>query len=124
MSIDRVRAGMQNRGSNRAAMSAEEYKVLQVQALCRIASGCAKVVAEKDPKDEAYRYERETYRKRKLRAMQITNSINDHFYFETALRSIIDLCMTANEAEDARKLLDRMSIDDIRDAIRKSHPTL
>jgi pentatricopeptide repeat protein len=105
-------------------MSAEEYKVLQVQALCRIALGCAKVVAEKDPKGDTYRYERETYRKRKLRAMQITNSINDHFYFETALRSIIDLCMAANEVEDARKLLDRMSIEDIRNAIRKSHPTL
>jgi pentatricopeptide repeat protein len=40
------------------------------------------------------------------------------------LRSIIDLCMAANEVEDARKLLDRMSIEDIRNAIRKSHPTL
>jgi hypothetical protein len=105
-------------------MSGEEYKVLKVQALCRIALGCAKVVAEKHAMDDRYRYERETYRKRKLRAMQIANSIDDHFYFETALRSIIDLCMTANEAEDARKMLDRMSIDDIRDAIRKSHPTL
>jgi pentatricopeptide repeat protein len=105
-------------------MSAEERKVLQVQALCRIALGCAKVVAAKNPADDTYRYERETYRKRKLRAMQITNSINDHFYFETALRSIIDLCMTANEVEDARRMLDKMSIDDIRDAIRKSHPRL
>jgi pentatricopeptide repeat protein len=105
-------------------MPAEEYKVLQVQALCRIALGCAKVVAEKDAADAAYRYERETYRKRKLRAMQVTNSIDDPFYFETALRSIIDLCMAANEVEDARKMLDRMSIDDIRDGIRKSHPTL
>jgi hypothetical protein len=115
---------MENGRSEQTKMSAEEHKVLKVQALCRIALGCAKVVAEKDPTDDAYRYEREAYRKRKLRAMQITNSINDHFYFETALRSIIDLCMTANEAEDARKLLDRMSIDEIRDAIRKSHPTL
>jgi pentatricopeptide repeat protein len=105
-------------------MSTEEYRVLQVQALCRIALGCAKVVATEDPADDAHRYERETYRKRKLRAMQITNLINDHFYFETALRSVIDLCMAANEVEDARKLLDRMSIDDIRNAIRKSHPTL
>jgi hypothetical protein len=105
-------------------MPGEEYKVLQVQALCRISLGCAKVVATGDPADHSHRYERETYRKRKLRAMQITNSIDDHFYFETALQSIIDLCMAANEVEDARKLLERISIDDISNAVRKSHPTL
>jgi hypothetical protein len=105
-------------------MSAEERKVLQVQALCRLALGCARVVAAKDPKDDTFRYERETYRKRKLRAMQVTNSISDHFYFETALHSIIDLCMAANEVEDARRMLDKISIDAIRDAIGKSHPRL
>jgi pentatricopeptide repeat protein len=116
--------GRETKGRWDADMAAEEYKVIQVQALCRIALGCAKVVAAKGSADDAYGYERETYRKRKLRAMQITNSINDHFYFETALHSIIDLCMAAGEVEDARRMLERMSIGEIRDAIRKAHPAL
>jgi hypothetical protein len=105
-------------------MSAEERKVLQVRAMCQVAAGCAKVVATHRPGDHAFEYEQETYRKRKLRAIQITKSIQDRFYFETALQSIIDLCIAANEMEDAGRLFRMISVDAIRDALLKSHPRL
>jgi len=102
----------------------EERKVLQVRAMCQVARGCAQVVAKGNGGDSAYEYEKETYRKRKLRAIQITNSIQDRFYFETALQSIIDLCVTANEIDDAGKLFRVISVDTIRDQVLKSHPLL
>ena len=104
-------------------MSAEEQKVMQVRAMCKVARGCAEVVAAHDASD-TYEYEKETYQKRKLRAIQITKSIGDRFYFETALGSIIDLCIVANEIEDAGKLFKLISVDVIRDSLLKAHPTL
>ncbi len=105
-------------------MSAEEQKVMQVKAMCRVAMGCAEVVAAHESSDDAYEYEKETYQKRKLRAIQITKSIGDRFYFETALHSIIDLCIAANEMDDAGRLFKMISVDVIRDSILKAHPTL
>ena len=104
-------------------MSAEEQKVMQVRAMCKVARGCAEVVAAHDASD-TYEYEKETYQKRKLRAIQITKSIGDRFYFETALGSIIDLCIVANEIEDAGRLFKLISVDVIRDLLLKAHPTL
>ena|SRR5215470_14560763 len=105
-------------------MSVEEHRVIQVNTICQIAKGCARVVAAGDPGNSKYQYERETYRKRKLRALQITNLIGDRFYFETALHSIIDLCVVANELDDARKILRTISVDTIRKSILKTHPEL
>ena len=105
-------------------MSSEEQKVIQVRAVCKVATGCARVVARHDSSVDAYEYEKETYQKRKLRAIQIAKSIEDRFYFETALHSIIDLCITANELDDAGKLFKLISVDTIRDTILKSHPAL
>jgi hypothetical protein len=105
-------------------MSAEERKVLQVRAMCKVAMGCAEVVAANGAYDHAFEYERETYQKRKLRAIQITNSIQDRFYFETALQSVVDLCVVANDMDDAGKLFRMISVDDIRRALLKSHPAL
>jgi hypothetical protein len=102
----------------------EERKVLQVRAMCQVARGCAQVVAKRNGDDPSYEYEKETYHKRKLRAIQITKTIQDRFYFETALQSIIDLCVTANEIDDANKLLKMLSVDVIRDEVLKSHPRL
>jgi hypothetical protein len=108
----------------------EERKVLQVRAMCQVAKGCAKVVAARgrangqSADDHAFEYEIETYQKRKLRAIQIAKSIEDRFYFETALQSIIDLCIAANEMDDAGKLFRMISVDVIRDQVLKLHPRL
>jgi hypothetical protein len=98
--------------------------------MCQVAKGCAKVVAaQKQPvpkgvDNRVFEYEKETYQKRKLRAIQIAKSIEDQFYFETALQSIIDLCIAANEMDDAGKLFRMISVDVIRDELLRSHPRL
>ena len=105
-------------------MAAAEQRVAQVKAMCQVARGCAQVMAVGDPSDPRYEYEKETYQKRKLRAIQITKLIEDRFHFETALHSIIDLCVAANEMDDAGKLFKMISVDAIRQSILKSHPKL
>ena len=105
-------------------MAAAEQRVAQVKAMCQIARGCAQVIAVGDLSDPRYEYEKETYQKRKLRAIQITKLIEDRFHFETALHSIIDLCVTANEMDDAGKLFKMISVDAIRQSILQAHPML
>jgi hypothetical protein len=106
------------------SMAAAEQRVAQVKAMCQVARGCAQVVAVGNLSDPRYEYEKETYQKRKLRAIQITKLIEDRFSFETALHSIIDLCVAANEMDDAGKLFKMISVDAIRQSILQSHPTL
>jgi hypothetical protein len=106
------------------SMAAAEQRVAQVKAMCQIARGCAQVIAVGDLSDPRYEYEKETYQKRKLRAIQITKLIEDRFHFETALHSIIDLCVAANEMDDAGKLFKMISVDAIRQSILQSHPML
>ena len=86
--------------------------------------GCAQAVAQQDPADSAFAYERQTYQRRKLRAIQVTNLIADRLQFEMALQSIIDLCMAANELDDAGRLLGKISDVAVREEILKSHPML
>jgi hypothetical protein len=105
-------------------MSAEDRKVSQVKTICQAAMGCARVVARNDPANRTFAYERQTYQRRKLRAIQVTNLITDRLQFETALHSIIDLCMAAGETSDAARLLGKISSPDICMAILKAHPTL
>ena len=105
-------------------MAAAEQRVAQVQAMCEVPRGCAQVIAVGDLGDPRYEYEKETYQKRKLRAIQITKLIEDRFHFETALHSIIDLCVTANEMDDAGKLFKMISDDAIRQSILQAHPKL
>jgi hypothetical protein len=106
------------------SMAAAEQRVAQVKAMCQIARGCAQVIAVGDLSDPRYEYEKETYQKRKLRAIQITKLIEDRFHFETALHSIIDLCVAANEMDDAGKLFKMISVDAIRQSILQAHPML
>jgi len=105
-------------------MSGEDRRVNQVKTICQTAMGCARVVAKNDPTNRAFAYERETYQRRKLRAIQVTNLITDREQFETALHSIIELCMAAGETTDAARLLGKISSPDICMAILKSHPRL
>ena len=86
--------------------------------------GCAQAVAQQDPADDTFAYERQTYQRRKLRAIQVTNLIADRLQFEMALQSIIDLCMAADEIDDAGRLLGKISDAAIREEILKSHPML
>ena len=109
-------------------MSAEDLRVSQrvsqVETICRTAMGCARVVAKNDPTDRTFAYERETYQRRKLRALQVTNLIEDRLQFETALAHVIDLCMAAGEIRDAARLLGKITNSDTCMAILRAYPAL
>ena len=105
-------------------MSAEDHRVNQVKTICQTAMGCARTVAKNDPANRAFAYERQTYQRRKLRAIQVTNLITDRQQFESALQSIIELCMAAGETADAARLLGKITSPDICMAILRSHPKL
>jgi hypothetical protein len=78
-----------------AAETVEAEKVLRVKLLCQLTIGSAETVAANDIDDDMYEYEKERYHKNKLKALQMTNSIADRFYFEAALHEIIGLCLAA-----------------------------
>jgi hypothetical protein len=107
-----------------AAETLDAEKVLRVKLLCQLTMGSAETVAANDIYDDMYEYEKERYHKNKLKALQMTNSIVDRFYFEAALHEIIGLCLAANEVNDAIKLFNTITVDTIRDSILKSHPRL
>jgi len=60
----------------------------------------------------------------KLRAVQLTNAIGDRLYFETAINALITLCIDANEAHDAQQLFRAVTLQQVRDAILRTHPEL
>jgi len=84
----------------------------------------AEAVAAHELDWDIYEHQKERYQRNKLKALQITNSIVDRFYFEAALRHIIDLCLAANEENDAIRIFNTITVDAMRESILKAHPNL
>jgi len=102
----------------------EETKVAQVQLLCQFTMSSAEAVAAHELDWDIYEHQKERYQRNKLKALQITNSIVGRFHFEAALHHIIDLCVAANEMNDAIKIFNTITVDVIRESILKAHPNL
>ncbi len=102
----------------------DETKVAQVQLLCQSTMSSAEAVAAHELDWDIYEHQKERYQRNKLKALQITNSIVDRFYFEAALRHIIDLCLAANEENDAIRIFNTITVDAMRESILKAHPNL
>ncbi len=102
----------------------DETKVAQVQLLCQSTMSSAEAVAAHELDWDMYEHQKERYQRNKLKALQITNSIVDRSYFEAALHHIIDLCLAANEVNDAIRIFNTITVDVIRESILKAHPNL
>jgi hypothetical protein len=102
----------------------EDQMLLQVRTLCKLAKGSAEAVVQGDEDEEMALYERDRYTRMRNQALKITRNISDEFYKNTALHSIIDLCMTANDVQAAQTLFKHMSAVFIKERIVKEHPRI
>jgi hypothetical protein len=74
--------------------------------------------------EEALQYERGRYEKTKDAALDIARGLTDEFYRDASLHFIIDLCMTANERQEAKRLFSVIETELIRKKILEEHPAL
>jgi hypothetical protein len=107
------------------AADGEGEKSVQVQLICKLVAGSAEYLAEPDSiADEMLAYERQRYEKQKARAIALAETITDEFFYDAALHSIIDLCVKAKDAKEAKALLKKVSTDFIRAKIIEAYPGL
>lgn len=102
----------------------EVDKVLRVRFLCETGKWSARNLREGGLDDEVRTYEAGVYAKRKEAALELARELTDEFYRDAALHSIIELCVEGREVDYARKLLDVVEVDVIRQKILAAYPYL
>ena len=94
----------------------------RIRDICRSAADSAQRVGApggKDHQDEFARYERAA-----RAAMETAMKIGDDLLRDSAVRQIIDLCLTADDARTARILFRAIQAPSIREDVLRDHPLL
>jgi hypothetical protein len=94
----------------------------RIRDICRSAADSAAKAGVPDSKnrqDEFQRYERAA-----RAAMETAMKIGDDLLRDSAVRQIIDLCLTANDLRTARILFRAIQAPSIRDDALRDHPLL
>ncbi|SHN80224.1 hypothetical protein [Bradyrhizobium erythrophlei] len=94
----------------------------RIRDICRSAADSAASAAAPDAKnrqDEFQRYERAA-----RAAMETAMKIGDDLLRDSAVRQIIDLCLTADDVRTARILFRAIQSPSIRDEVLRDHPQL
>ncbi len=102
----------------------EAEKVLKIKMLCEMGKWSAANLGDSSLDDEMLNYERGVYQKRKEAALELARELTDEFYRDSALHFIIDLCMVGKELDDAKKLLNVIEVDFIKEKILEAYPQL
>ena len=77
-----------------------------------------------DRDDERQRHEVQRYERAARAAMEIAMKISDDLLRDSAVRQIIDLCLTADDARTARILFRAIQAQSIREEVVRDHPLL
>ena len=94
----------------------------RIRDICRSAADSAAKASAPDARnrqDEFQRYERAA-----RAAMETAMKIGDDLLRDTAVRQIIDLCLTADDARTARILFRAIQAPSIREEVLRDHPLL
>ena len=93
----------------------------RIRDICRSAADSAAKagVASKNQQHEFQRYERAA-----RAAMETAMKIGDDLLRDTAVRQIIELCLTADDARTARILFRAIQAQSIREDVLREHPLL
>jgi hypothetical protein len=116
--------GQQSRSGGDDAPEGEAEKVVQVQMICKVASGSAETVAAASDDAEWLAHERERYEKHRAKALELAKTITDQFFRDAAVHNVIDLCMAAGDRDAAKALFGSVRTDMIQEKILEAHPTL
>ena len=97
----------------------------KIRVICRAAADSAHRVGD-SPDLTAKKIKRdvERYEAAAKAAMAIAIKVSEELMRDTAVRQIIELCMTANDLKTARPLLRAIQTGSIRDDVLKNHPSL
>jgi len=71
---------------------------------------------------ESVKRDRLRFESAKRMSLELTKSITDEVYRDSALHSIVDLCMKANDIATARILVQAIKTPTIREKILEQHP--
>jgi hypothetical protein len=108
--------------------SAEAQALAQIEKLCRVAGMSAQIIVagKRNPAGatEFDRCEQQRYERLRLQAVRLADKLTDDFYRASAIHSLIELCMTAEDIELARVWLKHVRVDKIREKIIAAYPQL
>ena len=98
----------------------------KIRDICRAASDSAEKVAAAAgrPDNKKNKYETERYERAAKTAMEIAIKISDDLLRDSAVRQIVDLCVTANNLRTARVLFRAIQSVSVREDVLNEHPIL
>ena len=96
----------------------------RIREICRSAVGSAEKRAAAGDHPEKEKSHAERYERAAKAAMQIAIKISDDLLRDSAVRQIVDLCVSANDLKTARILFRAIQSTSIRDDVLNEHPML
>jgi hypothetical protein len=131
---DRKMSGFQNQvpgGPGTAAPDSETDPIVEAdeQALSRIRSMCAVAMTSAESAAQPIhtdmrRVNRLRFASAKRMSLELAKTISDASHRDAALRHIIELCVTANDMEASRILVQGIQSEPIREELLLTHPVL
>ena len=94
----------------------------RIRDICRSAADSAGNAGTPGGKNQQYEFQR--YENAARAAMETAMKIGDDLLRDTAVRQIIDLCLTADDARTARILFRAIQAQSIREEVLRDHPLL
>ena len=109
-------------------MSEQAATLMQIEKICRIAGMSAQIIVagkrDAGTTTELDEEEQRRYERLRLQAVRLADKLTDHSYRASAIQSLIELCMTAEDVELARAWLKHIRVDKVRDKIIAAYPQL
>jgi hypothetical protein len=94
----------------------------RIRDICRSAADSAAKAGAPGGKDQQHEFQR--YESGARAAMETAMKIGDDLLRDTAVRQIIDLCLTADDIRTARILFRAIQAPSIREEVLRDHPLL
>jgi hypothetical protein len=105
------------------AIVADEEALARIRSLCAVAKASAEEVPQAIDSDLA-RINRLRFTSARRMSLELAKSISDPAYRDVALVYIIELCVTADDMEVSRILLQGIQSEPIRQELVEAYPTL
>jgi len=98
----------------------------KIRDICAAAMSSAKKLGAlvNRPSDKKKKVEAERYDAAKKRALELAKQMSDELLRDTAVRQIVNVCMSANDVETAAVLIEAVQSEKIRAEILNEHPSL
>jgi hypothetical protein len=105
------------------AIMADEQALSRISSMCAVAKASAESVAQAIDTDLA-RANRLRFASARRMSLELARTISDAAYRDAALAHIIKLCITANDMEVSRILMQGIQSEPIREELLQAYPAL